>query len=357
MARRETGGVYGPYPHGDRWRIVVRDDGGGQVAQSYATKEAAEEVAREARRRRLNGARTVATTIDEYEQHLIAKGNKPRSYKATLYRLQLFFTDKAAPPAVRALIDVSPAWCAARYEKLCADYAVDSHRNFLAETRTFLKWCKSRKWISRNPLDGVVGLGKRHHGKEQLRIDEARRWLGVAEALALTKPGAAAALCAALMGMRADEIVSRLVRDLDDGGRVLWIPDSKTEAGRRTLEVPEELRPILGALAEGKEGSALLFGRHWRDWPNEWVQKICATAKVPKVTAHGMRGLHSTLQVLRVAMPTEGKSRALPEVLAALAGEMGHVEQSTTRRSYIAPGTVEAVGQRQVMKVLRGGKG
>jgi hypothetical protein len=30
-------------------------------------------------------------------------------------------------------------------------------------------------WIVRNPLDGVEGVGRRRHGKEQLRIDEARK--------------------------------------------------------------------------------------------------------------------------------------------------------------------------------------
>jgi hypothetical protein len=30
-----------------------------------------------------------------------------------------------------------------------------------------------------------------------------------------------------------------VVRDLDDGGALLWIPDSKTLAGRRKLQVPE----------------------------------------------------------------------------------------------------------------------
>ena len=53
------------------------------------------------------------------------------------------------------------------------------------------------------------------------------------------------------MGMRANEIVTRVVRDLNDDGKLLWIPDSKTEAGPRTLQVPE-LRPYLKALAEGK---------------------------------------------------------------------------------------------------------
>ena len=53
------------------------------------------------------------------------------------------------------------------------------------------------------------------------------------------------------MGMRANEIVNRVVRDLDDGGKLLWIPDSKTEAGRRTLQVPELLQPHLLGLPKG----------------------------------------------------------------------------------------------------------
>jgi len=109
------------------------------------------------------------------------------------------------------------------------------------------------------------------------------------------EPGAVAALVALLMGMRANEIVSRVVRDLDDEGRLLWIPDSTTEAGRRTLQVPDLLRAHLRGLAEGKRPEAALFGHHWRDWVRKWVLRICVTSGVPSVTAHAMRGLHSTL--------------------------------------------------------------
>jgi hypothetical protein len=35
--------------------------------------------------------------------------------------------------------------------------------------------------------------------------------------------GAAAAMLALLLGMRATEITARVVRDLDDEGRLLWI--------------------------------------------------------------------------------------------------------------------------------------
>ena len=98
-----------------------------------------------------------------------------------------------------------------------------------------------------------------------------------------------AAMMSLLMGMRASEIVSRIVRDLDDEGRLLWIPETKTEAGRRTLPVPEVLQPYLRKIAEGKGPNDSLFGEHWRDWPREWVQQICKAAKVPEVTAQGMR--------------------------------------------------------------------
>ena len=98
----------------------------------------------------------------------------------------------------------------------------------------------------------VEGIGKRRHGKAQLRVDEARKWVAKAVELAdKGEAGAVAALLALVMGMRAGEIVSRVVRDLDDDGKLLWIPDSKTEAGRRTLQVPAFLQPLLKALAKG----------------------------------------------------------------------------------------------------------
>jgi integrase len=87
--------------------------------------------------------------------------------------------------------------------------------------------------------------------------------------------GAVAAMMALLLGMRASEIVSRVVRDLDDDGRQLWIPDSKTDAGKRTLRVPDVLHPYLQRLVSNQKPDAHLFGKHWRDWPREWVQRIC----------------------------------------------------------------------------------
>ena len=53
------------------------------------------------------------------------------------------------------------------------------------------------------------------------------------------------------MGRMGRSFSRQVLVDRDDEGKLLWIPDSKTEAGRRTLQVPELLRPMLNELARG----------------------------------------------------------------------------------------------------------
>lgn len=296
-----------------------------------------------------SGDKTVQEGLDAYERYLLDdKGNKPGSVEDTLYRLGAFFPDGEV-----LLRDLNAKMCGGYYDalrtrksRLGRTFSVDSHRNILAEAKSFLRWCTvKKKWLVRNPLEEVEGVGKRKHGKTQLRVDEARRWLVKAVALADEgEAGAVAALLALVMGMRANEIVSRVVRDLDDDGKLLWIPDSKTEAGRRTLQVPELLRPLLTALAEGKSPEAKLFGHHWRDWVRKWVKRICEAAGVPKVTAHGMRGLHSTLAV---------ENGVSAHVVAA---SLGHASSTTTIQSYVKAEAVSGAQQRRVMTVLEGGR-
>ena len=201
-------------------------------------------------------------------------------------------------------------------------------------------------WLTANPLEDVEGVGKRSHGKEQLRIDEARKWLAKAVELAEAgEDGAVAAMMTLLLGIRCSEVVSRVVRDLDDEGRLLWIPDSKTAKGRRTLMVPDELRPYLQELAEGKQPQDLLLGYHDRGWPRAWVQRICEEAGVPVVTAHGNRGLHGTLSIEAGITPR------------AVADALGHESfQQTTARSYVQPEAMGQAKQKRALTVLQGGK-
>lgn len=58
-------------------------------------------------------------------------------------------------------------------------------------------------------------------------------------------PLALGALLALTMGLRTREVMNRVVRDLDDGGRSLWIDEGKTASARRHLEVPAVLVPFL----------------------------------------------------------------------------------------------------------------
>ena len=55
-------------------------------------------------------------------------------------------------------------------------YSVDTYRNMLAEARMLVKFAIGKSWLRTSPLEGVEAHGKRRHGKEQLRMDEARRW-------------------------------------------------------------------------------------------------------------------------------------------------------------------------------------
>lgn len=154
-----------------------------------------------------------------------------------------------------------------------------------------------------------------------------------------------AVLMGLLMGMRAGEIVSRTVRDLDDGGRLLWIPDAKTPAGKRTIEVPDELQGYLLARTEGKRGDALIFpakrnGKHWRDWVAEEARRLCKLADVQEVCAHSLRGFVAT-----VAVQACGAAHLVTVTL-------GHVDISTTLQSYALPGSAQQAQQRRAIEVL-----
>jgi integrase len=339
----------GPYPARGRWRVALVE-GGARVYRYFPTREEAETFLREANRQfRRSGDKSVEEGIEAYEQYLLTeKGNKPGSVEDTLFRLRAFFPDTELP-----LADLSPQKCSGYYEALRTRisprikkaYSVDTQRNILAEAKTFLRWCTEKRFLFKSPLDQVKGIGKRRHGKPQLRIDEARRWLKVAAELAERGEGqAVVAMLALVMGMRATEILSRVVRDLDDEGRLLWIPDSKTEAGRRTLEVPDLVRPHLQRLVHGKGKDEPIFGEHWRDYVRKAVAKICKVAGVPRVSAHSMRGLHSTLAL------------AHGTTAHVVAASLGHRSESTTLRSYADPTAVESVRRQRVLTVLEGGK-
>jgi integrase len=283
-------------------------------------------------------ALTVDEAIDLYTAHLRDdKCNKEQSCKATAARLRLFFQRQ------RWLVrELTPSRCANLYSALVKTPSKstgqplrpDTHRNYLAEAKTFLGWCVARKMLRQNPLAEVRGVGRRSHGKEQLTTDEARKWLATALQLCSEEDGAIAAALLLLCGLRCSEVTERVVRDVGEGGRVLRITRGKTRAAARPVAIPEVIRPYVLALCKGQAPTAKLFGQHWRDWPRHWVKRICAAAGVPDVCAHSMRGLHATLSV------AAGMS---PHLVAA---SLGHESPETTLQSYAAPGSAEAAASR-----------
>jgi hypothetical protein len=137
--------VDGPYPHGKRWRVRIRRDGG-QTVRSYETREAAEAGLRQLRREaaRLSGL-LAKEAIERYRDHLTAKGNRPRSIETTIYRLTAFFRPVLEEP-ITALTSADGVRL---YDRLLEEKtrfrraaATDTRLNITAEARTFGRWCR-----------------------------------------------------------------------------------------------------------------------------------------------------------------------------------------------------------------------
>jgi integrase len=341
--------VLGPYYTRGRWQLVYVQSDGTRTVASFESEGRAEASKRELEADITIAATTIDEAIDQYERYMIAKGNKPKSYKETVRRLRRFF------PGHGLELGLLTAQRARKAYEAMTVHAVDTHRNMLAEAKTFLRWCVSQRWLNRSPLEDVVGLGRRSHGKLQLRLDEARAWRLKAHEMAGAGDAAViAALMTLTMGLRVSEIVTRKVRDLDDGGRMLWVEEAKTKAGTRTVAVPEELQGYLRVLVDGRDREGWMFpGRkmnthRYRKWPLLAVQRVCEAAKVPKVTAHGMRGLAATLSGAAAILDGRG--------LDAVAGTLGHVDTRTTEQSYADKAELERARRARTLQVLDGGK-
>lgn len=345
--------VWGPKPHGRGYRLYFRVDGKTRATPTVPTKEAAEKLKRALiKELEAQDELSLQGAFTQYEAHLHGKGNKAQSVRGTLLRLREFFKGHAG-----SLRSLSRSDCAACYSRLVKEpraatgrpMAPDSHRNYLAEAKSFLRWCVGQGFLKENPLSPVQGQGRRRRGKAQLGIDESRKLSAVAfDRARAGDTGAVAVLVCLHLRLRASELTHLRVRDLDDGGRLLWVrrhhdreeSQLKTPAAERGLNIPAFLQPLLLELAAGRRGIDLLFGKHWRDWPREQTERLCKLAAVPRVTAHGLRGLGSTLALV---------SGEDPEVVAR---SLGHTNSKITLDVYAAPGTREHLESERLGKAL-----
>lgn len=183
------------------------------------------------------------------------------------------------------------------------------------------------------------------NAKAQLRGDEWRTLVAYLLPLAGSgSDGATAVLCAAMLGLRAGEVVGLVARDIDDNGATLWVAESKTRAGRRRVQVPDVLRPLLLAAAKGRRHDQPLLGEHWRDWPNEVLRRTLVELRLPVVTLHGLRGTLATLAY---------EAGAAGVIVAAT---LGHEDQRTTERSYATRGVPAEATRARGLSVVRGGR-
>jgi integrase len=348
MPRERTERIYGPKQHGKRWRVtVVAADGSRSYAREsdegpagFATEEAA--LAYIHAFRDAGDERTISTTVAEYLEHRTAIGKRPGTVTTDGYRLRavLRFHERdrtllqITTPVARTLFTQRKADLVKKRGKLAYDTAFGE----LCVVRAFFAWCIKRGWVGRDPFAEIELEGQKVSGKPQLYIDESRRFIETALD-EHSREGVAAAM-AILMGMRASEITNRVVRDVDDSGRVLWISRAKTPKGNRHLKVPVVLQAPLVELCAGRKATEPLFGEGKdRHWVYYHVHRLCGLAKVPEVCTQGLRGTQSTISIDAVSV----------EHVAAALGQNG---PRITRRAYLAPGAEQSSRARKVEQLI-----
>ena len=314
--KRKRARILGPYPERGGWRVIAVSSSGERTPTLCSTEGEARELATDLRAELEAKDVKVSEAIDLYLSNLRDRGAKEQSIKTARYRLSAMF-----PPLLGDTMvgDMTAKDCQAAYDSLRTRQAADTHRNTLALSKAFLAWARDKGFGSCNPMEKVLGIGERSVGKEQLRIDEARKYWTVAVRLAKAGDlGALAAVTVLATAIRAGECAAIVDRDIDDGGRVLVIPKAKTRAGVRRLAIDKWLGQLLKATAAGGR----VFPDKDRYWVNYHVKRLCRLAGVPEVGPHGLRGTHASLAT------TEGASS---EVVSRA---LGHTNTRITERHY-----------------------
>lgn len=358
MRRRSLARVLGPYEERGRWRLIIVEDGSRRSVFLPTREEALKFKAGTQREIAAPPSRRIADVIVQWHTHKLREAQcKPESIEHQLRHLRAFL----APVAEQDIAALTPKRAASVYveatqrlsPKTGCSLAAASHRFDLWIAQSFFRWAVRHGFVGSTPFRDVKPVGKLNTGKPQLRIEEARRFTVAAiEYFEKTRrPLAIGALLALSMGLRTSEVLDRVVRDLDDGARYLWIDAGKTANARRHLEVPELVQPYLLLLATGKQPDDFLFGASesgGRRYPQkmwEMVRRLCQRAGVPVVCTHSLRGLWATLAV---------QSGAASHVVAA---NLGHHSFQVTERHYAQGSAVKNAATARVLEMLGGGSG
>lgn len=297
----------------------------------------------------------MSAAIEAFLEHKRAKGLAPATLESYEDRLAALLGDVGDRP-VRYLRGRGDQLYAAAQAKRAAD----THRGALVVGKMLGAWLVKHRWLRASPFAEVEPVGRRVVGadKARLTVDESRKLQAKCHELGGADPGAVITLGYLLLGERATELVSCDVRHLDDGGALLWLPGTKTDAARRRLIVPHELRPLLIALAGGRPGDRPLFlseasrrwpaGRRWTRHMAYWhARRVCRAAGVPELGPQGLRRTQATLA-------TEAGETGL-----AVARHLGHATgeaPAVTHRAYVGRDAAKAAAVERGIVVLQGGK-
>ena len=335
--RQEALIIRGPYQdQANKFRLKIAENGETKSV-CFKTRKEAEQVKKSllAKSRRHQGV-TIANAIPRFHTYLLeSRGILPHSAAWCAHQL-------AWLPGNRLLSSISEPEAERLYRNIAngpsnkrtgKPVAVATHHGWLLLAKRLYAWARTKGLCSENPFAAVRPMGRQRVGKLQLRIDEARRF--ESKAMELAHDGSAPALGALLMlylGLRQGEVAARVARDIDDDGRVLWVPSGKTKNARRRLKVPEKLRPLLLSLVHSQGPDRLLFCPTDRPPATRyfwgWVRRICVMAGVPKVCPHSLRGLHATLAL-------EGGATS-----DSVAKALGHGSFELTARHYATEDSV-----------------
>lgn len=333
-----------PVKSGSRWRVLRRGGPEGEDVWIYFDTEAEAKAARRQNEfEKTTTGRVVGEAVIAYIADLKADGAAQNTIKAETNFLAAVFPDPAEP-----IGDIGPG----HYDELRKrpgrrpgeTVAAATHQRALRTGKQFLAWCIGKGWLRKNPLADVKPKGKAKKGKKQLTLDEANKWMVVAEQMAPTNPACLAALLCACLGLRSSEVRSRQVRDLDRGGSVLWVSGKGAEERvPLALTDPEAafLLPLLAMAKKDKLPQALLidctpFALTY------WARKICDKAGVPRVCPHSLRGLASTAGL-------EGGA-----AIGTVCRVLRHGVQ-VDRQHYAAKGAEQAGQRRALLRVIRPG--
>lgn len=344
---------HGPYPVGDQFRVISVGADGSRGSRYFASERQALDYV--AAFQRNAETRTFEVAVSAYiasQTKRVSEGElRASTVEREGYHLRKMLKLEVDGVQVNGMLDLrrlTSKFARQLYDERAG--AVDTHRNGLSVCKAFGRWCSDRGWLPADPFAAIKGRGRRRKGKAQLRIEESRLVVDACVEMLDRDDGAVCTLAYLLLSTRNGEVVLAKVRDVDDGGRLFWIPDSKTEAGRRQIEVPAVLQPGLVRLAQDRPPDAPLFAHavtraRPQDWAREQVWRICKLAGVPEVGPHGLRGTHATIA---------DAAGATPELVAAT---LGHASTGiTTGGAYIDRQQAEAAKRRRAWRVLDGGQ-